>query len=120
VAYQTVDGGITKELKATQKKVWPTFPIWVGMFSLLDFGHTKVEVVALEDVKLFDIEFKRHDPHKVVENHLSQFNMKTYIHQESPYDEIFRGARSYEEVQNRFQTLPPDQQDGFLSFQKHR
>jgi hypothetical protein len=51
---------------------------------------------------------------------LAQFNMKRYIHEESPYDDVFRGARSYEEVQNRFQTLPPDQQAGFLSFQKHR
>jgi hypothetical protein len=62
VAYQTVIGGISKELKAAQKKVWPTFPLQVGMFSLQDFGHSKVEVVALEDVKLFNIEFKRHDP----------------------------------------------------------
>jgi hypothetical protein len=46
------------------------------MFTLLDFGHFKVEVVALEDVKLFDIEFKRNDPHKVIENHLAQYNMK--------------------------------------------
>jgi hypothetical protein len=90
------------------------------MFTLLDFGHTKVEVAAMEDVKLFDIKFKRHDPHKVVENHLAQYNMKIYIHEESPYDDIFRGARSYEEVQNRFQSLPLDQHAGFLSFQKHR
>jgi hypothetical protein len=27
VAYQIVTGGINKELKAAQKKVWPTFPI---------------------------------------------------------------------------------------------
>jgi hypothetical protein len=33
VAYQTVVGGISKELKATQKKVWPTFPIQVGMLT---------------------------------------------------------------------------------------
>lgn len=90
------------------------------MFTLLDFGHTKFEAAALEDVKLIDIEFKRHDPHKVVENHLAQFNMKIYIHDESPYDEVFRGGRSYEEVQNRVQTLPPDQQVGFLIFQNHR
>jgi hypothetical protein len=96
VAYQTVVGEITKELKAAQKKVWPTFPIQVGMFTLLDFGHTKVEAAALEDVKLVDIEFKRHDPHKLVENHLAQFNMKRYIHEESPYDEVFRGDISYE------------------------
>jgi hypothetical protein len=92
VSYQTVATGITKELKETQKKVWPTFHIQVGIFTLLDFGHTKVEVVALEDVKLVDIKFKRHDPHKVVENHLAQYNLKRYIHEESPYDDIFRGA----------------------------
>jgi hypothetical protein len=120
VAYQTVTGGINKELKATQKKVWPTFPIQVGMFSLLDFGHSKVEAAALDDVKLVDIEFKRHDPCKVVENHLAQFNMKIYVHEISLYDEIFRGVKSYEEVQDRFQTLPPDQQVGFIIFQKHR
>jgi hypothetical protein len=90
------------------------------MFSLLDFGHSKVEVAALEDVKLVDIEFKRHDPHKIVENHLAQFNMKRYVHENSPHDEIFRGVRSYEEVLNRFQTLSPDQQASFLSFQRHR
>jgi hypothetical protein len=71
VAYQTVTRGISKELKAAQKKVWPTFPIQVGMFSLLDFGHSKVEAATLNDVKLVDIEFKRHDPHKIVENHLA-------------------------------------------------
>jgi hypothetical protein len=67
VSYHIVTGGISKELKVGRKKVWPTFPIQVGMFSLLDFGHSKVEVAALEDVKLVDIEFKRHDPCKIVE-----------------------------------------------------
>jgi hypothetical protein len=66
VAYQTVTGGIKKELKAAQKKVWPTFPLQVGMFSLLDIGHSKVEDATLEDSNLVDIEFKRHDPHKIV------------------------------------------------------
>jgi hypothetical protein len=37
VAYQTVSGGITKELKVAQKRVWPTFPIQVGVFSLSEF-----------------------------------------------------------------------------------
>ena len=75
--------GMTKDLKATQKKVWPTFPIQVGMFTLSDFGHTKFEASALEDVKLVDIEYKR-DHHRVVENHLSHFNMNRYIHEYYP------------------------------------
>jgi hypothetical protein len=109
VSYQTMTGGINKELKESHKKVWPTFPLHVGMFSLLDFGHSKVEDAALEDVKLVDIEFKRHDPHKIMENHLAQYNLKKYVHENSPHDEMFRGVRSYEEVLNRFQTLSPDQ-----------
>ena len=79
-------GGINKELKETQKNVWLTFPIQVDMFSLLDFGHSKVESAALEDFKLVDIEFKRHDPHKIVENHMAQFNMKRYTHEKSAYE----------------------------------
>jgi hypothetical protein len=114
-----VTGGISKGLKESHKKVWPTFPIQVGMFTLLDFGHSKVEVAALQDVKLIDIEFKKHDPHKIVENHLARFNMKRYMHENSPYHEVFRGVRSYEEVQRKFLTLPPDKQASFLSFQKH-
>jgi hypothetical protein len=96
------------------------FPIQVGIFSLSDFGHAKVEASALDDIKLADIEFKRHDPHRVVENHLAQFNMKRYIHENSPYDEVFRGVRSYDEVISRFQSLLEEEQSGFLSFQKHR
>jgi hypothetical protein len=98
VAYQTVTGGINKEMKVAQRKVWPSFPIQLGMFSLLDFGQSKVEVVSLEDVKLVDIEFKRHDPHRIMENHLALFNMKRYVNDNSPYDEIFRGVRYYKEV----------------------
>jgi hypothetical protein len=107
-------------LKEAQKRVWPTFPIQVGVFSLSDFGHTKVEASVLEYIKLVEIEYKRHDPHRVVENHLSQFNMKIYIHKDSPYGEFFRGVRSYDEVVIRFQNLPQDKQSGFLNFQKQR
>jgi hypothetical protein len=46
------------------------------MFSLLDFGHSKVEVAALEDVKLVDIEFKRHKPQKIMETHLDSIQFK--------------------------------------------
>jgi hypothetical protein len=68
----------------SHKRVWPKFPIRVGVFSLSDFGHAKIEDSSLEDIKLVDIDYKRHDPHMVVENHLAQFNMKRYIHEDSP------------------------------------
>jgi hypothetical protein len=82
----------------------------------LDFGHSKFEAVALEDVKF---KFKRQNPCNIVETHLSQLNMKWYMCEKFPYDEIFKGVKYYEEVQDRFQTPPQDQQVGFLSFQKN-
>ena len=87
---------------------------------MLNFGHSKVEATALEDVKLVDIKFKRHDPYQIVENNLAQCNMKIYMHEDSPYDDVFKGVRSYEEVQDIVQTSPPDQQASFLTFQSHR
>jgi hypothetical protein len=45
-----------------QKKVCPSFPLQIGAFYLLDFGHSKVEAAALEEIKLVNIEFKKHDP----------------------------------------------------------
>ena len=71
------------------------------MFSLQDCSHSKVEVADLEDVKLVDIEFKRHDPNKIVEAHLAQYNLRKYVHEISPQDEVFRGVRSSEEVLSR-------------------
>jgi hypothetical protein len=62
VAHQIVLGGISKELKAMQKKVWPAFPLKIGRFTLLDFDHSKVEAATLEDIKLVNIKFKKHDP----------------------------------------------------------
>jgi hypothetical protein len=107
-------------MKAKHKRVWTKFPIHVDLFSLSDFAHAKVEYSSLEDIRLVDIEYKRNGPHRVVENHLSQFNIKKYIHEYSPYDEVFRGVRSYDEVVIRFQNFPQDQQSGFLNFKKHR
>jgi hypothetical protein len=58
-------------------------------------------------MKLVDIEFKKHDPNKVVSNHMASCGLKIYEHEDSPHDEIFRGVRSYSEVLSRIQALPP-------------
>jgi hypothetical protein len=120
IARQTVLGGISKELKGVQKKVWPPFPIHIGTYSLLDFGHAKVEASALEEMKLVDIEFKKHDPNKVVSNHMASCGLKIYEHEDSPHDEIFRGVRSYSEVLSRIQALLPGDMVDFYKFQEHR
>jgi hypothetical protein len=113
IARQTIIGGISKELKGYSKKVWPHFPIHLSSYSLLDFGHAKAEATTLEDLKLVDVEFKKHDPQRVISNHLASCGLKRFEHENSPSDDIFRDTRSYAEVLARIQTL-------VLKFQEHR
>jgi len=89
IARQTVLSGISKELKGVSKKVWLPFPIYIGAYSLLEFGHARDEATTLEEMKLVDIEFKKHDPNKVVSNHMAICGLKKYEHEDSPHDEIF-------------------------------
>jgi hypothetical protein len=113
-------GGISKDLKGVSKKVWPPFPIHIGVYSLLDFGHAKAEAMALEEMKLVDIEFKKYDPSKVVSNHLASCGLKRYEHEDSPHDDIFWGARSFSKFLSQIQALPPRDMANFLKFQEHR
>jgi len=78
-----------------------------------------VEAATLEDINLIDLELKNNDPYQIMGNHLAHCNMKTYEHEESPCDDIFKRARAYEEILERDQVLPPDLQTNFLAFQKH-
>jgi hypothetical protein len=64
VAHQIITCGIGIEMKTTQKKFWPVFPIQIGKFLLLNLGNSKVEFVALEEVKLVDLKHRKHDPTK--------------------------------------------------------
>jgi hypothetical protein len=103
-----------------KKKVWPHFPLQIGVFSLLDFGHSRAEAATLEEIKLVSIEFKKQDPQRVVGNHMANCNLKKYEHEESPLDELFRGVSSYQEVLSRIQALSPEKKIDFYNFQKHR
>jgi hypothetical protein len=120
IARQTVIGGISKELKGYSKKVWPPFPIHLNTYSLLDFRHAQAEAVALEDINLVHIKFKKHDPHRVVSNHLASCGLKIFEHENSPHDDIFRGAKSYDEVLARIQALSPEKRADVVRFQEHR
>ena len=109
-------GGIRKDLKGFSKKVWLPFPIHLNTYSLLDFRHANAKAVALEDIKLVHIEFKKHDPHRFVGNHMVSCGLKRYEHEHSPHDDILRGARSYAEVLNRIQALSPDKMVDLFKF----
>jgi hypothetical protein len=120
ITRQTVIGGVSKELKASSKKVWPFFPVRLNSYCLLDFRHAKAEAAALEDLSLVSIEYKKHDPQKIVSNHLANCGLKRFEHKFSPPDDIFRAARSYEEVLARIRSLAPEDRASVLKFQEHR
>jgi hypothetical protein len=120
VVRQMVIGGVSKELKGYSKKVWSSFPIRLNSYSLLDFRHAKAEAAALEDLNLVSIEYKKHDPQRVVRNHLANCGLKIFEHENSPSDDIFRGVRSYEEILARIQSLAPEDKADVLIFQEHR
>jgi hypothetical protein len=120
VAHQLAKGGIGLELKALQKKTWPSFPVHIGKFTLSNLVHSKVEVESLEEVKLVNIEHRKHDPYQIIRRHYIHYNLKAYEHEVSIYDDIFKDVRSYEEVLNRVQALTSDSRVGFASFQSHR
>ena len=98
VAHQIVKGSIGIDLKVAQKKSWPIFLVHIGKFSLQNLGHYKVEAEALEEVKLLNIEYKRHDPYQLVNKHLIHYNMNACEHEESPWDDMFKGTKTYKEV----------------------
>jgi hypothetical protein len=89
VAWQTIIGGVSKEIKGYSKKVWSSFPIHLNYYSLLDFRHAKAEATSLEDLNLVSIEYKKHDPQRVVSNHLENCGLKRFEHENSPSDDIF-------------------------------
>jgi hypothetical protein len=111
---------VSKELKASAKKVWPSFPIRLHSYSLSDFGHAKAEAAALEGLNLAYIEYKKHDPQKIVSTHLGNCGLKRFEHENSPLDDVFRGTRSYSEVQFRIDALSPEDRASVLKFQEHR
>jgi hypothetical protein len=89
IARQSVIGGVRKELKASSKKVWSSFPIRLDSYSLLDFGHAKAEDAALEGLNVAYIEYKRHDPQRIVSTHLGNCGLKRFEHESSPLDDVF-------------------------------
>jgi hypothetical protein len=74
----------------------------------------------LDEVKLVNIEHRKHDPYQIISQQYIHCNLKAYEHEVSVYDDIFKDVKSYEEVKNRVQALSPESQAGFTSFQKHR
>jgi hypothetical protein len=98
VVHQIVESGTGIELKATQNKLWPTFPVQIGKFSLLNVRHSKVEAAMLEEVKLVNLKHKKKDPYQLVGKHMDHYNMQAYEHEKSPCDDLFKGTKTYDKL----------------------
>jgi hypothetical protein len=96
VAHQIIIDDIGIELRTTQKKFWPIFPVHIGRFSLLNLGHFKVEATTLKEVKLLNLEHNKHDPYQIEGSHMAHYGMKAFEHEESPCDDIFKGVKTYQ------------------------
>jgi hypothetical protein len=72
---------------------------------LLNLGHSKVEVAYIEEVKLVNLEHRKHDPYQTGGSYMAHYGMKAFEHDESPRDEIFKVVKTYEEVLGRVHKL---------------
>jgi hypothetical protein len=101
-------------------KEYNTYPTHIKEIFITKLGPSKVEEEELKEIKLVDIEHKKHDPYQVVNKHLMHCNMKDYEHENFVYDDIFKEVKAYEEVLNMVRALSPNLQTGFMSFQSHK
>jgi hypothetical protein len=99
IAYQIVGVGIVASLSKSQKKKWPSFPIPLGIYSLLNAKHALKEVEQMEGIWLAQGNFKKHDPMGLVKKHCNMVkNVKAYNHEDDPFDIIFQRDLNYQEV----------------------
>lgn len=52
VVYQTLATGMTITLKDSNKRVWPQFPLHLGIYSLSNYIHVENELKPIEALKL--------------------------------------------------------------------
>jgi len=66
IACQTVEKGLTKNLKDPKKQLWPTFPIGSGIYSLHDYKHAQAEAEKIRVLNLIVILRRQYDPNKLL------------------------------------------------------
>jgi hypothetical protein len=67
--------------------------------------HAQKEVDPLDRIWLAHGDFKRHDPTEVVKKHCAMVKIKTYIHENKPFDLVFQGEMHFHEVRQRIDAI---------------
>ena len=55
ITYQTIGNGLNKFLKEAKKALWPSFPIYYGVYVLENYKHAGLEVNKIQRLELFTI-----------------------------------------------------------------
>lgn len=71
-------------------------------------------------MNLSTIPLKLHDPHRVIEKVITNVGTKKYLHEDSMYDDIFKGASSYQEVSRRVKEKSPSYYSNFIVLRDNR
>jgi hypothetical protein len=128
ISYQIMSEGVTQTLKEEKKRGWPSFPLRIGVYTLLNYKHAEKEAAKLQMISLASIPNRLYDPKKTAFIALEQAKLSKVVHQEDQFDDLFMSADSisqvrqlaslrYEDVEltefnklrkQRLQTLPLD------------
>jgi hypothetical protein len=81
IAYKIVRGSFIMFLLKHNKKAWPSFPIKLGHFYLINFPWAMKEFKYLKELVLLIGVFRRHDLKGVMRNHCRTVKVfATYNH----------------------------------------
>ena len=99
IAYQTcTEGGLTKELKAKKKAIWPQFPVACGGFSLFDVGHAFGEVENVTCLQLFKFPARPFDLNNVAQEFTTNVKIRVFSGKKDLFDDLFQSKSSLKEI----------------------
>lgn len=92
ICYQIMAESVTQTLKEEKKKGWPSFPLRIGVYTLLNYKHAEKEATKLQTLSLATIPNRLYDPKQTAYTALEQAKLTKVDHQEDMFDDLFAGA----------------------------
>lgn len=76
IAYQTVGYAISKTLKDSNKRMWPSSLAKFGIFSLANYFHEKKEILAIWVLNLPTMSSMQYDHVSIIKNFTASQNIR--------------------------------------------
>lgn len=80
ISYQIMSEGVTQTLKEEKKRGWPSFPLRIGVYTLLNYKHAEKEAAKLQMIYLASIPNRLYDPKKTAFIALEQAKLSKVVH----------------------------------------